>query len=180
MDNQLEMIAGGLGRELAMNLAQGEAQAISAEDKSAFALDIAFPEQSRKSLLEELRLAHCDLLPLEALQPMVTVQRVRDGVMARALLSAGKDGAVLIAGKGHTRNDRAIPYVLKQLDSAPDGDSIVSIGMEGVRPYKNSFSDYLDDKTSMPFDFVVFTDRAEPVDYCKELRKRFSTKSAAE
>lgn len=174
MDNRLMMVAGGLGRESAMKLARGGSNALSAEEQSKLALGIDFPDPLKESLLEELRIGHCDLLPLEALHPMVAVQRARDGVMAHTLLSAGPNGAVLIGGKGHTRLDRAIPYVLKQLDQSLADSDIVSIGMVGVQPDANSFTDYLEAEDGLPFDFVVFTERTEPIDHCERLRERFS------
>lgn len=177
MDNRLMMVAGGLGHGLVMKLAQGGSEAVSAEEQSKLALGIDFPDPLRESLLEELRAGHCDLLPLEALGPMVVVQRARDGVMAQALRSTGPDGAVLIGGKGHARLDRAIPYVLKQLDQSLANSAIVSIGMVGVQPDADSFADYLETGDVLPFDFVVFTDRAEPVDHCEKLRERFSKRT---
>ncbi len=174
MERGLPMIAGGLGHGPVMKLARGGLQSLDVEEKSGLALDIDFPDPFRESLLEELRVSHCDLLPAEALRPMVAVQRARDGVMAQALRKTGPEGAVLIAGKGHTRNDRAIPYVLQKLDRSLGQVAIISIGLIGVQPDANRFSDYLEAEYGLPFDFVVFTDRAKPIDHCERLRERFS------
>lgn len=62
--------------------------------------------------------AHCDAIPKESLPQMVAIQRLRDAVLARAILRAvdetGRPVAV-ITGNGHARKDRGIPTFLSRL-----------------------------------------------------------------
>lgn len=172
--SELPFIAGGLDRTEIMALARSKPGVIDPTSSSRFGLEFKFPKALFEDLLKELEVSHCNLMPKEALMPMVTVQRARDGAMSRALLSTGSQGAVLIAGKGHVRKDRAVPYVMRLLESGINADAILSIGLVGVKPNAAVFNDYLNGGNSFPFDYVVFTDRAKPVDHCKKLRKHLS------
>ena len=67
--------------------------------------------------------AHCDALPEEMLPGMVAVQRLRDAVLARAVIRAMDEtgGPVaVITGNGHARRDWGVPAVLAEV--APDLD----------------------------------------------------------
>jgi len=67
------------------------------------------------------RAAHCDALPEEILPGMVAVQRLRDAVLARAVVQAveATGGPVaMITGNGHARIDWGVPSYLARV--APD------------------------------------------------------------
>lgn len=177
MSGNLPFLGGGLERSKIMQLARSTVDDIEPAEKKRLGLDQDFPEPLLGDLLEELEVSHCNLMPRDALSPMVIVQRARDGSMARAMLDAGSDGAVLIAGKGHVRNDRGVPYVLTRLAEATQ--PLLSVGLVGVEPGMTVFSDYLEGRDRFPYDYVVFTERAEPVDYCAQLREQFSDHGAA-
>lgn len=86
---------------------------ISAEDRATFGLDTPFP--GRASLEEELLASHCGQLPKSMLPGFVDAQRLRDGQMAdRMIARATTGGAVLIAGSGHVRNDRGVPWLIRK------------------------------------------------------------------
>ena len=72
--------------------------------------------KQQSDLLDEIMLAHCNKLPVEATRPMVEVQRIRDAVMSMSMLNSNADTRVLIAGAGHTRNDRGVPLYLRNHD----------------------------------------------------------------
>ena len=72
-----------------------------------------FSAAEERELAEELRASHCGHLPEDLVAPMALAQHVRDARMALALSErAQANGAVLIAGAGHTRKDRAVPRFL--------------------------------------------------------------------
>ncbi|WP_120500149.1 ChaN family lipoprotein [Roseovarius sp. EL26] len=96
-------------------------------------IDAVFPEAKRFGLTAPLsedqqiqrealqHAAHCDALPAEMLPVMVEIQRLRDAVLARAVLTALDDtgGPVaVITGNGHARKDWGASAVLADL--APD------------------------------------------------------------
>ena len=158
----LSLYAGDLDRETIRAIGKGERPVEPAA---------AYSDAMRESLAEELRVSHCDLLPDEAIGPMINVQQARDIAMATAMLDYGvEDGAVLISGSGHARKDRGVPFVL---DAKEPGRSIVSIGLFEVREGATDFADYLDEgESALPFDFVMFTAKANDVDHCAALKKQ--------
>ncbi|MCG8405668.1 MAG: ChaN family lipoprotein, partial [Phycisphaerales bacterium] len=172
-------LAGGLDRVRVVELGRSNVDDIDPAEQKRLGLDLVFPEPMLEALLLELEISHCNLVPKRALHPMVTVQRARDGSMARAMLDAGSGGAVLIAGKGHVRNDRAVPFVLTQLAENVEPSEILSVALVGVEPGLTTLSDYLDGQERFPFDYIIFTERAEPIDHCEKLRGHFSENRSA-
>ena len=90
-------------------------------------------------LLEDLAVSHCGALPQEALAPMAEVQHFWDVWMAAAMREAkapplNAEGAILIAGSGHVREDRAVPWHL-------DGDS-VTVALVEVVADREAAEDY--------------------------------------
>ncbi len=157
---ELSLVAGNLDRETVQAIGQGDRTALHAAARDRLGLDAPLPDEVEAAILETLAEAHCDLLPTQALAPMLTVQRARDGAMAAAMAEAGDDGAVLIAGRGHVRNDWGVPAILAV--KRPDA-TIVAIGLTEP-PHEIGPS---------PFDFMIVTPRAEVKDYCAELAERF-------
>jgi uncharacterized iron-regulated protein len=84
--------------------------------------------------------AHCDALPEDMLPGMVAVQRLRDAVLARAVIRALEEtgGPVaVITGNGHARRDWGVPAVLSEV--APDLDVWVLGQTEEDRPLEGGF-----------------------------------------
>lgn len=139
--------------------------------REAGAPEIAYPEEALEGLRAELIASHCDLLPEEAIAPMMGVQQARDMAMAKAMLDAEGDGAVLIAGGGHVRADWGVPFLLGEL--APE-KTVLAIGQFEVLPDRPDFGDYLDEgAAALPYDYVTFAERSDTTDHCAELRKQF-------
>jgi len=112
--------------------------------------------KQRTDLLNEIVLAHCNKLPLEATKPMVEVQRLRDAVMSLSLLNSDADIKVLIAGAGHTRNDRGVPLYLRSQDKQ---SSILSIAFLEIAQDTKNIDAYTQrwGEQGLPFDYVWFT-----------------------
>ena len=159
---KLRLYAGDLDREAIRAIGRGDIP---------FETAAPYSDAMRENLSDELRVSHCDLLPDEAIGPMIKVQQARDTAMATAMLDYGvEDGAVLISGSGHARKDRGVPFVLAARDP---GKSIVSIGLMEVQDGMTDFADYPGEgETALPFDFVMFTARANDVDHCAALKKQ--------
>lgn len=113
--------------------------------------------------------AHCQALPDAMVPGMTLAQRARDGTLAEALLDAGPDGAVLIAGNGHVRRDLAVPLYLRE---TRPGEAIVSIGLLEVEAGKADPEEYLADSAGgeAQYDFVWFTPRWDRPDPCEKLK----------
>lgn len=124
----------------------------------------AYPEHLEAPLLAELRASHCDRLPEAALPRMLQVQRLWDAWMADSLLAAeaaGADGAVLIAGSGHVREDRAVPWHLRRRGAGEALTlALVEVAAGRVRPADYAAFD------PARFDFVWFTPRVDEKDPC--------------
>jgi uncharacterized iron-regulated protein len=98
------------------------------------------------------------------------VQRARDAQMAEAMLNApGGDGAVLIAGAGHVRNDRGVPAYLRQIVPDARPVSVAFLEVDPKRPDVESYVTRFEGR--LPFDYVWFTPAVDDEDPCEKFRK---------
>jgi uncharacterized iron-regulated protein len=163
LDNGLVIRSANLSPDLVRAIAR--AQPIPEETRRRLGLDQPPPPALLASMAREIRQSHCGMLPESAVPPMVDVQRARDRTMALALADAGPEGGLLIAGAGHTRTDRGVPWHLQGL--AP-GRSLLSLAFLEVEPGETDPAAYGRpyDTATPPFDAVVFTPRASDDDPC--------------
>jgi len=135
-------------------------------------LDRPLPKMLKVSLRREIEHAHCGYAPKEMISAMAFAQFARDAHMALRISNSGQeDGAILIAGAGHVRNDRGVPFHLRRM--AP-GSGIVSLGfIEIIDTGSNAsaYSEYFGGKT-MPFDFIWFTPRVDIRDACERFKEQ--------
>ena len=127
------------------------------------------PDAMKTGLRRDIVEGHCNLLPDEMIPLMVSIQMGKDALFAKTLAQKADDRkAILIAGNGHVRKDRGVPfYLARQAPSA----SIQVIGL---------IEDRNEETLNDPFpqyDTVWITGSVEEKDYCKELRERFGKKS---
>jgi uncharacterized iron-regulated protein len=161
---QLRIFAGNFAQTEAKALVKQGPAALPPERLKELRLDAAFPAPLEASLVEELRASHCGQLPERFLAPMALAQHARDSQMAKVLASAGDpDGAVLIAGGGHSRLDRGVPYYLAL--EAP-GSTLASVVFREVRHGEAEPRAYATEEG--PFDYVWFTPRASDDDPCAD------------
>src|ERR1700690_1575480 len=86
-------------------------------------------EREAAGLRAEIGESHCNALPDAVVPTLVLAQRVRDAAMAQALVDAATgDGAILIAGNGHVRNDLGVPRYLQAPGMPGDRTSTLSVG----------------------------------------------------
>jgi uncharacterized iron-regulated protein len=148
-----QIVAADLGvAEKRAAFAQG-AQAFPSAFVQRTGLGEPWPPPMMVSLQDELRAAHCEQVSGRIVIGMMRVQRARDAMMAdRLAATSGRGGGVLIAGNGHVRKDRGVPWYLARL--RPGGRS-VSIGLleaqDGVP----------EPPAGQPYDYVWFTSRAD-------------------
>lgn len=159
---KLPIFAGNLARADAKALVKQGLSALSAERVSELGLASPLPAPLEASLLDELRGSHCGQLPERLLAPMALAQRARDAQMSKVLATAGaSDGAVLIAGGGHARLDRGVPYYLAL---AAPGVTVASVVWREVRHGEAAPQAYVSEEG--PFDYVWFTPRVSDEDPC--------------
>ena len=132
------------------------------------------------ALQEEISQSHCGMLDDKTSSKMVLGQRLRDAIMADSMLNSQQPLKVLIAGAGHVRNDRAVPFYLRSnLQSEAKAANILSIGMIEVQTDEIDPTAYAEPWGSgtLPFDLVWFTPQVKREDMCKQLKAHFKKKS---
>jgi uncharacterized iron-regulated protein len=125
------------------------------------------------AIAADIRDSHCGYASEESVKLMVGVQRARDAQMAQSLIAAGDtDGAILVAGAGHVRNDYGIPVYLTA--KAP-GKQVISIAFLEVDNQKPEPRNYAlpDLNVRLPFDYVWFTPRVDDENPCEKFKSQF-------
>ena len=112
----------------------------------------------RASLDEEIKGSHCGMLPDAFVPAMSLAQRVKDAFMAD-MMASQPAGAVLIAGNGHTRTDRGVPFALAGLRPGVPMTSIAFVEVADS-------TDPATYATDQPAEFLVFTPRVDDADPC--------------
>lgn len=164
------VLAGGLDRDSIHIIARSGAEAIGEGRVRALRLDEPIPAAMRADMRDEIYASHCKQLPESMLDPMVSVTLAKDAVMAEHLIQGagqpGRDSAILIAGDGHVRADRGVPWHLRKL--APDA-SIVTVGILEVVAGEAAPAAYAEafGAATLPYDFVWFTPRVDDKDPCE-------------
>jgi uncharacterized iron-regulated protein len=159
---KLPVAAGNIAHDAARALVKQGLSALPGERVQELRLDRPFPEALGAALAEELRASHCGHLPEHLIEPMALAQHARDAQMASVMLGSGAaDGAVLIAGAGHVRRDRGVPYYLAL--GAADA-SVTSIALQEVAHELLEPGAYGAERAA--FDYVWFTPRGSDEDPC--------------
>ena len=158
----LPLVGAGVTRAKVQSLLGKDAPPLAAEIRAKYHLDEALPDQA--GLEAELLDSHCGALPKDAVARMAAAQRLRDGVMAETM--ASRDQAVLIAGAGHARRDRGVPWILAKM--RPDA-AVLSVAFVEVQTSYLSADAYgaMFHAKALPFDYVWFTPRLDDDDPCK-------------
>ena len=169
-DHELPQLAGNIDTKAVHAMIRSGQSALPRTLRRMMALP-DLDATAEQPLIREIVSAHCDMLPLHAARPMVEIQRARDASLALAMIAGAElsgDGAVLIAGSMHLRNDIAVPAHLSRLGGAP---SMVSIAPREVAAGTTEVPDTGD------FDYIWFTDRAERDDPCERFARHMKNKS---
>jgi uncharacterized iron-regulated protein len=163
LDYDLPIIAANLSRtEASKVVTDGWDSVFSAAEQSALGLE-RLPADYVTAQQRAVARGHCDLLPVEALEPMARAQITRDIVLAQSVRPYLRRGVVLLTGNGHVRRDIGVPYWL----SADERADVLSIGFLEISPDAVPPEDL-----HQRFDAVVETLPAERTDPCAQLRAR--------
>ncbi len=147
---------------------------IAPQDRARLRLDIPLPAPLAAELDKELKDNHCGMLPDSALPGLARAQHFRDAHLADALIEAtGAHGsAILIAGNGHIRADRGVPWHLRQRIGGKPIVSVMLIEVEDGRLDPQAYVPRDPDGTPAA-DFIVFTPRTARPDPCAEMRRAY-------
>jgi uncharacterized iron-regulated protein len=170
---RLPIYAGDLPRSRMRTVARGGLSQVAPDERARLGLDNTLPAPLADAVRQELEESHCGALPPQAMGGMAVAQRYRDAYMADALLEAAKrhGSAILIAGNGHVRADRGVPWHLTQ--RAP-GTPVKTVLVLEAEDGRTDPADYVprDPEGRPAADFIIFTLRAERPDPCESLRKK--------
>ncbi|HEX6981077.1 MAG TPA: ChaN family lipoprotein [Alphaproteobacteria bacterium] len=166
----LPIVAADVASETQQQVSRNGIGALPPEMRTRLGLEVGFDAAQAASLAMELRTSHCGHMPEERLPNMMDVQRMRDAHMAHALVSAAAlpqvDGAVLIAGIGHVRRDRGVPW---QLERMAPGRAVAVVAFIEVDRARRNVDDY---DVAGRFDYVWFTPRLDDEDPCLRFFER--------
>jgi uncharacterized iron-regulated protein len=127
-------------------------------------------EAMRNDIVE----AHCHMLPDAIVPTLVLAQRIRDAAMAQALVDdATPNGAVLIAGNGHVRDDLGVPVYLHAPGQPGVRSTSISVGFleAGTDEAKADAFPQALVAANPGFDYVVITPAIERPDPCAAFRR---------
>jgi uncharacterized iron-regulated protein len=171
MHEQIVIVPASVSRNFTRRISKEGEAALADGERNRLSLAEPLPETQSKALATEILASHCGLIPESAVPRMSFIQRFRDATMADTLLSvASGKGGILIAGNGHVRRDRGVPWYLEE--RGVPADAIVSLKIAEVHSDSTEPSAYLDGEADgRPVaDFIVFTPRKERPDPCEEMR----------
>jgi uncharacterized iron-regulated protein len=177
---KLRIVATNLPLATARKMSRDGLAALEPQVIRELGLDQPPPEPVFASMAADIRDAHCGYAPEKSLKPMVDVQRARDAQMAHSLIAAGDpDGAILVAGAGHVRNDYGIPVYL---GAKAAGKRTVSIAFVEVDTQKTEPQSYALPYPNgrLPFDYVWFTPRVDDEDPCEKFKSQFERMKKAQ
>jgi uncharacterized iron-regulated protein len=168
----LPILPGDPPRDRVRAVARGGAEALAVDERTRLGLDIPLPPALAEALDRELKDSHCGALPPQAIGGMALAQRYRDAHLAAALLDAAErhGSAVLIAGNGHVRADRGVPWHIRR--KAPQASVLTVLHIE-VKEGENEPAAYVprDPDGKPAADLVIFTPRARRDDPCQAFVK---------
>jgi len=118
--------------------------------------DKALTEAGVADLTQQIIDSHCGHAPEHLIDIMISAQTLKDAYMAQSLA----DGGILVAGGGHTRKDRGVPYYL-------DG-GVVNLSFREVDDDETDPAEYASADVA---DFVWFTARVDNEDPCEAFRE---------
>jgi uncharacterized iron-regulated protein len=168
----VRLFPGDPSRTAITHVANRGLDSIDRAERKRLGLDTELPPKLGKALRQIIEKSHCNLLPKTAIGPMTQVQRYRDAKLASALVKAGTDrGAILIAGNGHVRTDRGVPwYLARQVAGARISTVMLLEVTQGARTVADLAITGPDGQAAA--DYFWITPRAKRENQCEKLRRR--------
>lgn len=113
MDASLPVIAGNLSRWRARRMIIEGVPLMNSKTATHMGLLTPLPSDQEEQLRQKISLMHGMMAPTKVIAGMLAAQRVRDATLADSMISRNYgNGAVLIAGREHTRTDYGVPFYL--------------------------------------------------------------------
>ncbi|OSQ48397.1 ChaN family lipoprotein [Thalassospira alkalitolerans] len=177
--HKLAMVAGNLPQNILRPMIRDGITALPPELARSLSLP-DLPDDIAQRFNHEIAQGHCNMLPDAQLPAFAMVQFARDASLARAMIDSASahgpnpDGAFLIAGAMHVRDDIAVPYHLRRFaPDLTDDNVVVIILVEADDPGENpaGVRDYAMRMGSENVaDYLWFTNDLPRDDPCKDLK----------
>lgn len=168
-DAGLKIYAGDSTKDVNRQVGTEGPAALGTDEQEQLGLNRPLGSELEAALIEDLVLSHCSMMPAERMRPMLHVQRYRDAHLARAMRQADEvDGAILIAGNGHVRSDRGVPWYLSGSRLQSQNLMIVEATADAGDPLALVPADPAGTPAA---DFVWITPGAKREDPCLGLKK---------
>ncbi len=165
----LTLQAGNPTKQLGKKVAKKGYLILGRKQQSTLHLQHSLPKLLSDDLGKQIVSAHCNMIPATATTPMVRIQRLRDAIMAQNLLKTPPPkGAILIAGGGHVRRDRGVPWYIRQ-----SGETMISVLMAEAEEGADTPPDLVS-KVPTGYkiaDYIWVTPRQERPDPCEQFKK---------
>lgn len=134
------------------------------------------PEDQVTASRKEIEGSHCGMINEQMTAAMMLVQRAKDAQMAQAILANNEvDTRVLVAGSGHVRNDRGVPFYLPLQGKENNLLVIAWAEVQEEAVDADAYAAYWGAK-KLPFDVVWFTPRFNRPDPCAQFRQHMKDK----
>ncbi len=172
----LPIRAGNPTNDLTRQTAQQGFEALGGTRTAELALDQPLAPALAEALTEELYAGHCEMLAREKLSPMAKIQRLRDAFLADGMLTADRETAVLIAGNGHVRADRGVPWYLRRRAPESEVAVVALVELDGERAAPSDYVETGPDGAPVA-DFIWLTPGAERPDPCEQMRAYFEKRN---
>jgi len=173
LEAKLRIVATNLPLATARKMSSDGLAALEPRVVGDLGLDRPPSESVFASIAADIRDSHCGYGSEESVKLMVGVQRARDAQMAQSLIAAGDpDGAILVAGAGHVRNDYGIPVYLTAKAAGKQVISIAFLEVDNQKPEPDNYA-LPDPNGRLPFDFVWFTARVDDENPCEKFKSQF-------
>jgi uncharacterized iron-regulated protein len=170
--HDLPLLGADLSQSTIRQIVSTGLEVLGAKQIETLALDEPLWPRLRETMRADIVASHCGHVPKPLVGGMIAAQRARDAMLAHGLIAhAGHDGAVLIAGSGHVRNDLAAPVYLHR--RAPD-KTVVSMVFTEVAGDKEAPENYVPRIASerRAFDYLWFTPSSQTQHSCNGFKKR--------
>ena len=167
IQRQYKIVAGSPSRKEMMSVARGTMDEVEME-KLGITSDL--PKEFQDDLRQEIINSHCGYASEDMVVMMIAAQRYKDAIMAKSITDqlSTHQKVVLIAGGGHTRNDRGVPLYLDEKLK----DNNISILPVEVQEGLTKPEEY----TSIA-DFLYFTPRVDNIDPCEKYKEQLQKMS---
>jgi uncharacterized iron-regulated protein len=169
---RLPILPGDAPREQIKMLARGGRVGLGEAGLALVRMGEGLPQPLVDALNEELVGSHCGAVPASAFGNMNVAQRYRDAHLARAIVSAAEKhgGAFLLAGNGHVRTDRGVPWYVRQMASDRRILAVMLVEVEDGKIDPAAYVPRAPDGAPAA-DYVLFTPRHDRADPCEKMRQ---------